>query len=124
MLRKRQNSLEDLLAHDYKFAPSRPCALCGKPTLSISLKCRRCLETLYVAEELAYAREQLRGRGEVLVELGHGPDRRLHLVLLRARELGWCGAQVTQLKSKREWVPQGKFPPGVCGQCLQVYMEF
>lgn len=125
MVRKRQDEQTRLLLEDAKFAPSKLCELCGQPTRTASVRCWNCLEAQYLAAELAYTREWLRGHPGTLIELGHDKGRLVHLVFLRARvrDLGWCGVRVTQLKKTRKTVPPGMFPPEICARCCAIYRE-
>lgn len=126
MARKRQNAPDSptrLLVRDAKFAPSRPCVLCGQPTLSTSVKCVPCIEAQFFAEELRFTREWLAAHSGMKLELGHDTYKLMHLVLFRehVRKLAWCGTRVTQPRAKRPWTSQGQFPPDICARCLAVY---
>jgi hypothetical protein len=118
-----------LIRQNTKFAPSKPCVVCGLPTQLASVRCLHCLEKSYLAEELAYTRAWLSEHPGWRIELAHDKHRLTHLVLLRAAvgNQGWCGERVSQLRKTRPLImamPLGPFPPEVtkvCNLCLAVY---
>lgn len=123
MVHFRQDVQTRLLVDDSKFEPSKACLICGKPTRTAAVKCLPCLEAAYLAEELAYARAYVREHPGTRIELGYDRHKLVHLVLLRSpvRNLGWCGARVTQVKGKRTKVEPAKFPEGICVKCRMAY---
>jgi hypothetical protein len=126
-----KNAQARLIRTDQKYEPSKKCVDCGLPTHVISVRCLACVEKAWLAEEVAYMCEWLRGHPGG-VELAHDSQRLVHLVLWRARQQGWCGGRVSQLHKNRQCVrslpsltfPSLAFPPEVkkvCALCLEVY---
>ena len=79
------------------------------------------MEKAYHADELVYAHDWLRLHPKVAIELAHDKHKLVHLVLFRSPQLAWCGAHVTEVRSRRVRTQREHFPVGVCGQCLTAY---
>ena len=105
------------VAEDFKYAPSSPCLICGQPTRSVAMKCQKCLEAIFLKEELKFAKEWLRSHPEGEIELGRDRRRLTHLVCYRTPKLAWCGTAVVNPRLKRPRVKQGGIPADVCAVC-------
>jgi hypothetical protein len=113
----------NIILTDRKYEPSSKCVICGEPTLSVSVKCLGCLKRAYVFEEWAFARERLRLYPGEAIEVATDRRHLPHLVLWRSPKMAWCGAEVTQLRSKRARRAPKEFPPELCQRCLKKYEE-
>jgi hypothetical protein len=118
-----------LILADAKYAPSKPCTVCGMPTRLGTLKCLHCLQAACLVEELAYTREWLLGHLSQPLVMGHDKHGRVHLALLRnpLLDVGWCGDHVSQKREKRKPVARDAFPSAVpekfCGLCLAAFHQ-
>lgn len=111
---------------DVKSAPSKSCEWCGEPTHTLAVRCLSCLGKVFLTEELIYTRTWLAEHPEMKITLAHDKGRLLHLALFRpaVRNLGWCGAKLTQMQAKRVKVaPRAGevFPPELCLVCHATY---
>lgn len=137
----RQIRQEDLIKTDVKFVPSKPCEICGQPTRWAAVRCLSCLAALYLVEELAFTRDWLERHPGTILELGHDPQRTVHLAFLRdnMRNTGWCGLRVSQTRKNRTRVPSDQpdqwwnlltanvvydgRPPKICDRCWELFGE-
>lgn len=115
--------LGQLIAKDKKFAPSGACVECGAPTLTVSVKCVGCLQRAYLLDEWEFVRERQRAFPLEPIEIATDRRKLPHLVLFRTPKLAWCGAEVSQIRSKRVWREPVKFPGDLCKLCLKKRQE-
>ena len=113
--------LQDVVRARGKYGRGGPCVDCGQPTDSVSTRCDGCLEASWVVDELEFAAGLLRDNPRHAIGLAHDRNGLVHLVLFRSPHLGWCGARVSQLPTKRVHTPPGLFPAATCPACLQAY---
>ena len=116
--------MEDIVKARMKFGEGGRCVTCGAPTDSVSIRCGLCLDKAYLADELLFARNWLGRYPEEKIELAHDAAKEVHLVCFHCRNIGWCGAKLTQLKLKRKSITAGNFPSeGMCVACRGLYRD-
>lgn len=112
------------------------CKVCGQPTDNLTLRCERCMSSLFQGEQLEYARRWLKAHPDEPIEVARDAKKKRHLVLFRLPKAAWCGEPVTQQRDTRRKVGPGlKFVapvPGeedldlrqwLCPDCVQIYEE-
>lgn len=119
--KKRQ--LPNSVAVDSKYEPSSPCLACGAPTMSLAIRCQKCLDKSFLQDEMVFAKEWLRLHPDIDIGLAHDKQGVVHLVCFRTKALGWCGAKVSQAQKKRVYTKRGEVPESICKACYSRYVE-
>ena len=104
--------------------PRLMCRRCGVEIFPPKLDCKDCLKKAYRKGMLERQREIVFAQPQIKFSLARDARTRVaHIAMFGDHRLMWCGKKVTQPVRARERQTIANFPPGVCGECLQVLQD-